>query len=98
MYLYLGQDTMVNTRDIVGIFDLDTTSLSVRTREFLARAEKAGRVVVAGSELPKSFVLTGGNAPKVYISQLSSATIRGRVRQLRRENARFKKAIKNREK
>lgn len=81
MYLHLGQDTIVHTRDIIGIFDLDTTSISKKTREFLERAEKGKRVVYASTELPKSFVVTGGKKPMVYISQLSSATLKGRLGQ-----------------
>ena len=40
MYLHLGQDYIVRTQDVVGIFDIDTTSTGKRTREFLARAEE----------------------------------------------------------
>ena len=77
MYLHLGQETMVNTREIIGIFDLDTTSLSKKTRETLAKAQKENRVIDTGPELPRSFVLT---APSVfYISQLAAATLKGRV-------------------
>ena len=81
MYLYLGQETMLHTNDIVGIFDLDTTSLSKRTREYLARAEKEGRVVNASNDLPKSFVL---DSRHVYISQLSSSTLKGRIELLQK--------------
>ena len=42
MYLHLGQSTVIRDRDIIGIFDLDITSQSYRTRQYLNRAEKAG--------------------------------------------------------
>ena len=45
MYLHLGQETVVRVQDIVGIFDMDNTTISKHTRQFLADAEKAGRVV-----------------------------------------------------
>ena len=77
MYLHVGQETMVNTREIIGIFDLDTASLSKKTRETLARAQKENRVIDTGPELPRSFILA---EPSVfYISQLSTATLKGRV-------------------
>ena len=81
MYLHIGQSAVVSHRDIVGIFDLDNTSSSYRTREFLERAEKEGRVVSATGDLPKSFVLcrSRGKRPAVYLSQLSSATLKGRM-------------------
>ncbi len=78
MYLHLGQDTILRTRDIVGIFDLDTTTLSRHTRDFLTRAEKSGRVVYVTDELPKSFIVTAADPPKIYISQISSATLKKR--------------------
>ena len=79
MYLHLGQDTVVHTDEIVGIFDLDTSTVSKRTREFLTKAEKAGRVVNVSMELPKSFVLCAKKGEKgsytLYISQISSSTL-----------------------
>ena len=81
MYLHLGQSVVVPYRDIIGIFDLDNASWSHRTRAFLERAEREGRVVSAASDLPKSFVLCQkrGQETVVYLSQLSSATLKGRV-------------------
>ncbi|MCI9264126.1 MAG: DUF370 domain-containing protein [Oscillospiraceae bacterium] len=81
MYLHLGQAVVVPEGEIIGIFDLDNASWSPRTRQFLERAEREGRVVNAASDLPKSFVLRqkrdGSSA--VYLSQLSSATLKGRA-------------------
>lgn len=78
MYLHLGQDTVLRTRDILGVFDLDTATISHNTREYLAAAEKDGRVVNVTSELPKSFIVTVGDDPAVYISQISAATLKKR--------------------
>ena len=57
MYLHLGQNTIVHDGEIIGIFDLDITSQSHRTREYLNRAERSGQVVNVSEELPKSFVV-----------------------------------------
>ena len=78
MYLHLGQESSVRTLDILGIFDLDTASLSRHTRDYLAAAEKAGRVVTVTGELPKSFIVTQGQASGVYITQISAATLKKR--------------------
>ena len=45
MYLHLGQDTVVKMSEVVGIFDLETSTISKITREFLAKAEKSGKVI-----------------------------------------------------
>lgn len=82
MYLHLGQDTLVKTKDVIGIFDMDNTTVSKGTRGFLAMAEQAGRVITVTSDLPKTFVLCGGNRQdcKVYLSQISSSTLRKRTK------------------
>lgn len=65
----------------MGIFDLDNTTQSHRTRAFLERAEREGRLTALGDDLPRSFVICqeGGAGDRIYISQLSSATLRGRA-------------------
>jgi len=63
-------------KNIVGIFDMDTTTVSKHTRNYLTLAEKSGRVVNVSYELPKSFVVSVENGNVVvYISQLSSQTL-----------------------
>ena len=81
MYLRLGQAVVVNQRDIVAIFDMDNATWSHRTRAFLEKAEREGRVVNAASDLPRSFVVCrkGKGEQVVYLSQLSSATLKGRA-------------------
>lgn len=81
MYLHLGQSVVVHQKDIIGIFDLDNTSSSFRTRKFLEQAEREGRIVVVTDDLPKSFVVCKGKNENevIYLSQLSSATLRGRA-------------------
>ena len=80
MYLHLGQSVVVPQRDIIGIFDLDTTTASQLPRHFLERAEREGGVVDVSMDLPKSFVLCQSELGMlVYLSQLSAATLRGRA-------------------
>ena len=77
MYLHLGQDTVVRLQDIVGIFDMENATISKNTRQFLADAEKGGRVFNVTLELPKSFVVCvdQDGTETVYISQISSSTL-----------------------
>ena len=81
MYLHLGQSVVVPHKEILGIFDLDNARWAYKTREFLERAEAEGRAVWLGDDLPRSFVVVGreDQPPTVYISQLSSSTLLGRV-------------------
>ena len=77
MYIHLGNNIMLPTNEIIGIFDLENASISKRTRDFLAKAEKEGRVVTISYDLPRSFVIAGKSRDdiKVYISQISSSTL-----------------------
>lgn len=76
MYLHLGQNTVVLKRDIIGIFDLDNTTQSYITRDYLNKAEKSGRVINVSEDLPKSFVVCGsGEKESIYLSQLAASTL-----------------------
>lgn len=80
VYLHLGNNTIVRMSDIVGIFDLDTSTISYKTRDFLSEAEKKGQVVNVSLELPKSFVICRENEGcKIYICQLSPVTLMKRA-------------------
>lgn len=94
MYLHIGNGMVVREAEILGIFDLENTSLSKATREFLAQAEKEKRVVNVTMEMPKAFVVAArreqrrpsagrcvsGLKTVVYITQVSAGTLRGRLR------------------
>ena len=84
MYLHLGKNRVVRKTDIVAICDLDNTTGSRITRDYLAEAEKSGAVVNVAEDLPKAFVVcTENGKTTVYLSQLSPATL------LRRSGTRF---------
>ena len=88
MYIHLGQDTLVKKNDIIGIFDLDTATVSKRTRDYLSKAEKEGKVINVSTELPKSFIVCRhSNETKIYISQISSTTL------LKRSEADFENSL-----
>lgn len=82
MFLHLGQDTIITTDEIIGIFDLDTSTVMKSTRDFLSMMSKAKKVVNVSYELPKSFVLTYNEKTKektMYISPISSMTLLKRI-------------------
>ena len=80
MYLSIGDDLAVRGASVIGIFDLDNTTTSKRTREFLQKAEEEGQVVPC-DDLPKSFLLTAEyGLPKIYLTTLSASTLEKRLR------------------
>ena len=79
-YLHIGMNVMLEDRRIIGIFDLDNTSTSKRTREFLNRAEREGEVIPC-DDLPKSFILTAEYGfSRVHLTALNAATLEKRLK------------------
>ena len=85
MYLHLGQDFIVNTRDVIGVFDLDTATDAGQkakiTDEFLRHAQREGAVVDVSGSMLKKFNISRKYFPDdtVYITQISTAAIRNRA-------------------
>ncbi len=80
MFLHLGNDVVINTKNLIGIFDIDKSSISKFTKEYLNNAEKMRRIVNVSFELPKSFIvcLDKNFNETVYISQISPSTLKKR--------------------
>lgn len=76
MYLHLGEDTVITEKNILGIFDMDTSTVNKATRDYLSNAEKNKKIVYVNYDLPKSFVVTDD---KIYVSPLSTATLNKRA-------------------
>ena len=80
MYLSIGNDMAVRQSSIIGIFDMDNTSTSKRTKLFLEKAEKLGQVVPC-DDLPKSFIVTTEYGfERVYLTTLSASTLEKRLK------------------
>lgn len=76
MYLYLGGDTVIKSDKIIGIFDMDTSTVNKATRDYLSKAEKDKKVVYVNYDLPKSFVVC---RDKIYICPLNTSTLLKRL-------------------
>ena len=79
MFIHLGKDYTVNSKNIVAIFDIENTSTSKITREFLVGMSKKNKVIYVNEDLPKSFVLVKEKEENfIYVSSLSSSTLKKR--------------------
>ena len=81
MYLHIGNNVMLPEKHIIGVFDLEITSQSKRTSEFLRQAEEESLVIDACEDIPKSFLVCDHpyHQQLVYLSELSSATLQRRM-------------------
>ena len=73
MYIHIGHNRVVRDTDILGIFDLDSSTVSINTRNYLKRAQTEKRVKTLGYELPKSFIILKNN--EVYLSPFNTSSI-----------------------
>ncbi|MBE6852133.1 MAG: DUF370 domain-containing protein [Ruminococcus sp.] len=81
MYIHLGNEISISDKGIIGIFDIENTSLGNDTRQFLKRATDDDSVVNVSFEMPKSFIVCNEkNAETVYISQISADTLLKRAK------------------
>ena len=80
MYLSIGNDMAVRDSSIIGIFDMDNTTYSKKTVEFLNKAEQEV-LIVPCDDLPKSFVLTAEyGLSRVHLTSLNSYTLEKRLK------------------
>lgn len=67
---------MVQSKEVIAIFDLKMKYSSDSTKEFLDVADEEGFVVIIDQNESKSFVVT---TRKVYYSPISSLTLKKRA-------------------
>ncbi len=77
MYIHAGNDRVIRTRDIIGVFDMDTATVGGETKKFLSEAQDGGRIILTTYELPKSFILTSDDM--VTLVGLSVSAMKGRI-------------------
>lgn len=87
MYLHVGQEIVVRQQDIVGVFDIENTTVSKLTRDYLTKAEKGGQVQYVNLDLPKSFTVCApprrnrqDRRQTVVVSPIASRTLNKRVK------------------
>ncbi len=77
MYIHIGGAHAVYMGDIIGIMDIENTSTSRVTRDFLRKKEEEGKIITTSFDLPKSFVIT---EKYVYITPVTAQTLEKRFR------------------
>ncbi|MGE5612789.1 MAG: extracellular matrix regulator RemB [Bacillota bacterium] len=79
MFLHIGGDVVIPVKNIIAIMDIDTTTISKDTKEFLKIAEEEGFVESISEELPKTFIITEiDKKSRIYLSPISSVTLQKR--------------------
>ncbi len=80
MFLHIGNGKSVLKKNIIGIFDLDTSTVSKTGKDFINKMERQGLLEYEDFDLPRSFVLVEeDNKYKVRLSRISTAGLKTRA-------------------
>ena len=80
MYLHIGNGKSLKKKDVIGIFDLDTATVSGITKKFINSNQQKGLVEYNDSDLPRSFILASeGEGFKIRLSRISTSGLRVRL-------------------
>ena len=75
-YVDISSRVFVDRDDIICILDLDKTTISRVTRDYLRQSEKDKKLLSTAHDIPKSIVVTDD---KVYLAQLSVVSLKGKL-------------------
>ena len=80
MYLHVGNNRNIRIKSVVGIFDMDNTTVSAVTRKYLNLKQKKMQLESVADEIPKSFILYEEKGEyRVCFSPLSVSALKGRL-------------------
>ena len=80
MYLHIGNGKSVRRKDIIGIFDLDTATVSKITKNFINKSQKEGKVSYFDSDLPRAFLLLDEKGESsIRLSRISTTGLKQRL-------------------
>ena len=80
MYLHIGNGESIRTEDIIGIFDLDTATVSKTTKKYISKKEKEGKVEYLDYDLPRAFIICKkGNDERIKLSRISTSGLKQRT-------------------
>ena len=81
MYLHIGNGEIVGSDDIIGIFDMDTATVSASSKQFLSKAEQKKEICYRDDDIPKSFIVCDDSisAQKIFFSKISTNALKLRT-------------------
>lgn len=75
IYLHIGDLRILKTKDIVGVFDMDTATVMKSTRNFLEKCQNDNKIDANIYDIPRSFTVC---TDMVYLSSINTASVKRR--------------------
>jgi len=80
MYLHIGNGESIKKENIIGIFDLDTSTVSKTTKKYINKKQKEGLIEYTDSDLPRAFILlVDKDGEKIKLSRISTSGLKQRI-------------------
>lgn len=80
MYLHIGNGKSIKKDEIVGIFDLDTATVSKITKKYISKKQREGKVEYSDFDLPRAFIICKNKKEeKVRLSRISTIGLKQRI-------------------
>lgn len=90
--MHLGGDVVIPMKDVIAIFDIESSETSEVNKEFLDIAKDEGFIKNISDDLPKTFVLAElGHKTMIFLSPISSSTLLKRAEYI--QNISFTKSL-----
>ena len=76
MYLHIGNSESIKKSEIIGIFDLDTSTVSSVTKKYIEKMQKEGKVEYNDTDLPRTFIIVKNKKEeKLKLSRISATSL-----------------------
>ncbi len=80
MFLHVGNGKSIRKNKIIGIFDLDTATVSSITKNYINKKQKDGLVEYEDTDLPRSFVVYDDkDGERISLSRISTSGLKLRA-------------------
>lgn len=80
MFLHIGKDVVLQSKNIIGIFDIESLKKSNISNKFLENLKNENLVYNVSDDVNKSLIISQDNDKiKGYISNISSTTLNKRI-------------------
>ena len=80
MYLHIGNGRNIKKKNIIGIFDLDTATVSSVSKRFINERQRSGNIEYNDTDLPRSFVVYSEmGKERIILSRISSIGLKERI-------------------
>ena len=81
MFLHVGNNKNIRIKNVIGIFDMDTSTISRHTKTLLSQNQKKGKVEYGDDDIPRSFIIYEDKEKsyRIRLSRISTTGLLSRM-------------------